>query len=326
MQNSYRKFLNIIFFLSISLSSFGQNNLVSLSNIICADPYIYADKQSKTYILTGTAHNASCNNFWTSKDLKTWSGPYNRIDWDKKSWKGENPAIWAPEIHKYRGKYYCFATFTNNSIIHGEINGRKLPYRNTHIFVSQKPDGPYKEISSKNYFKANKCTLDGTLWVEPNGTPYMVYCYEWIQAVDGRMEVVKLKKNLKTVRGKSIQLFKASDGKWKNNQVTDGPFLFKTQTGKLGMLWSTGSGGKYVQGVAYSSSGKITGPWIQDSELLTPADHGHGMLFKTFDNKLMLVCHTWKYDKQGKKTTRYPVLFEMDDRGDKLKIIKKVSF
>lgn len=37
--------------------------------------------------------------------------------------------------------------------------------------------------------------------------------------------------------------------------VADGPFLFRTGTGRLGMLWSSWSNSRCAQGVAYSGVG-----------------------------------------------------------------------
>lgn len=311
MGKSFFCFLMSFFF-------FSESQGVEIDSIVIGDPYIYVDSQTLTYYMVGTNKESD---MWISKDLKTWRGPFKYLMWNKTLWMGEHPSIWAPEIHKYKGKYYCFATFTNKDIIHGEKNGWKLPRRDTHILRSDNPVGPYKEFCKKDYLDANKCTLDGTLWVEPDGTPYMVYCYEWIQAIDGRMEAVKLNKKISAPKGTPFELFKASDCKWNDDSpVTDGPFLFRTRTGRLGMLWSSGSKQGYSQGVAYSSSGKITGPWIQESERLTPPGCGHGMLFRTFEGKLLLVCHTWRYNN-GKDGLRYPVLFEVDDSEDKLRII-----
>jgi len=94
-------------------------------------------------------------------------------------------------------------------------------------------------------------TLDGTLWVE-DGVLYMVYCHEWIQIIDGTMVAGPLVPDLSGPAGKPITLFRAHNGPWiremlsigeitfgmkLNGWVTDGPFLFRTQTGRLGMLW-----------------------------------------------------------------------------------------
>ena len=43
---------------------------------------------------------------------------------------------------------------------------------------------------------ADKPTLDGTFWVDKDGKPYMVYCYEWLQTLDGTIEKIELKPDL----------------------------------------------------------------------------------------------------------------------------------
>lgn len=287
----------------------------SLSEFVTGDPYIFADTISKTYYLIGTDIS-----MWKSKDLKSWEGPISYLQWDKESWIGTQPAIWAPEIHEYDGSYYCFLTFTNRGILHGKINNRDLPLRSTTIFRSDNITGPYREIKEEPYLPENKCTLDGTLFVDSSGRPYMIYCYEWIQNVKGTMEVVALKKDVSDIDGASNVLFMAYDSPFNgSNIVTDGPFVFRTKSGRLGMLWSNyDTAGSYIQTVAYSTSGSILGPWVQDKDPLTPPRYGHGSLFRTFDGRLLLVCHGW-HQVNG-KSERYPVLFEVDD-SDKLKLI-----
>lgn len=60
------------------------------------------------------------------------------------------------------------------------------------------------------------------------------------------------------------------DGKEVPNKVTDGPYLFRTANGRLGMIWTSWIHNVYTQGVAYSQSGTLDGPWIQESEPITP--------------------------------------------------------
>lgn len=180
------------------------------------------------------------------------------------------------------------------------------------------------------YLPADKPTLDGTFWVE-NGIPYMVYCYEWLQNWDGTIEKIRLKNDLSGSTGDGKVLFKASESPWskeKNNEgqiipnkVTDGPFLFKTRTGRLGMLWTSWIHDVYAQGVAYSASGTLDGPWIHDKELITPPNFGHGMLFRTFEGKLLMSVHSHK--SVNGRYIRIPVLFEVDDSGDKIIVSQK---
>ena len=109
---------------------------------------------------------------------------------------------------------------------------------------------------------------------------------------------------------------KEENGRVVPNKVTDGPYLFKTQTGILGMIWTSWVFSDYVQGVAYSQSGSLNGPWIQEQDPITPPNFGHGMLFRTFDGKLLMSVHSHK-DING-RYVRIPHLFEVDDSGDKI--------
>ena len=80
-----------------------------LDSIRLSDPFVFADNASKTYYMTGTG-----GRLWKSKDLALWTGPYKPFVVDPESWMGPSPMVWAAEIHKYKGKYYFFATFTKN--------------------------------------------------------------------------------------------------------------------------------------------------------------------------------------------------------------------
>ena len=104
------------------------------------------------------------------------------------------------------------------------------------------------------------------------------------------------------------------------NRVTDGPWLFRTGTGRLGMIWTSWIFQDYTQGVAYSESGTLDGPWIQEKEPVTPPNFGHGMLFQTLDGKWLMSVHSHK-DVNG-KYIRVPHLFEIDLSGDKLTVGK----
>lgn len=289
---------------------------VPFDSILIADPFIYPDTITKTYYMVGTKGSSQ---MWKSKDLKNWSGPYSYLKWNKNSWIGRNPKVWAPELYYYKGKYYCFVTFTNAEVTH-HANGKDLPRRASHILWSDSIAGPYTEINDTLYLPENKCTLDGTLWLDKDSIPYMVYSYEWVQNKFGVMEAIRLTDDLSAPASDYFELFDAKAGIWsKKNSVIDGPFMFKTKTGRLGILWSSWVKKQYAQGVAYSESSTLDGPWIQEEETITPLGYGHGMMFNTFDGKLLLLCHGW-YDTKS-NSTRYPVLFEMDDSGDKLKLI-----
>ena len=85
------------------------------------------------------------------------------------------------------------------------------------------------------------------------------------------------------------------------------------------MLWTSWVFDVYTQGVAYSESGTLDGPWIHESEPITPPNFGHGMLFRTFEGKLLMAGHTHSVGGNG-RYIRIPRIFEVDNSGDKLMV------
>ncbi len=295
-------------------------NHVPLDSIVLSDPCILPDRATMTYYMTGTG-----GKLWKSKDLRYWDGPYTVAETDPASWMGPEPMIWAAELHPYKGKYYYFATFTNPDVKIGSFRGNEIERRACHVLVSDKAEGPYRPMEDKTYLPAEKPTLDGTLWVDTDGKPYMVYCYEWLQTWDGTIEKIELKPDLNGSMGEGQLLFRASDSPWSRevidgdtvaSKVTDGPYLFRTQTGRLGMIWTSWIYDVYTQGVAYSESGTLDGPWVQEEQPITPPNFGHGMLFRTFDGQLLMSVHSHK-DING-HYHRVPHLFKVDDSSDKI--------
>ena len=326
------KLLLLLVFISHASLSGAQSNRsrrvlenIPLDSINLSDPFILADQKTNMYYMTGTG-----GLLWKSKDLKYWNGPYNVVKTDSNSWMGPKPMIWAAEIHAYKGKYYYFATFTNRAVIIDTFRGNKIERRASHVLVSDQPDGPYVPMKDSVYLPANKPTLDGTFWVDTDGKPYMVYCYEWLQNWNGTIEKIELKPDLSGSIGEGKVLFLASDSPWsrekdetgadKPNKVTDGPYLFNTGTGRLGMIWTSWIYDVYTQGVAYSQSGTLDGPWIHDIEPITPPNFGHGMLFRTLEGKLLMSVHSHK--NVNGRYQRIPHLFQVDFSGDKLVITK----
>ena len=297
---------------------------IPLDSIRLSDPSILADKKTQTYYMTGTS-----GLLWKSKNLSKWTGPYVVTKTDTASWMGPRPMIWAAELHHYNDKYYYFATFTNRDVNIDTVRGNIINRRASHVLVSDKPDGPYVPMEDSTYLPPEKPTLDGTFWVDKDGKPYMVYCYEWLQNWNGTIEKIELKPDLSGTIGEGEILFRAHDSPWSKekdrdgniipNKVTDGPWLFETGSGRLGMLWTSWVFDDYVQGVAYSESGTLDGPWVQEKDPITPPNFGHGMLFRAFDGNLLMSLHSHK-NVDG-RFIRVPHLFEVAESGDKLVIV-----
>ena len=293
------------------------------ADIWIRDPFILPVAETKTYYMVDKMmvrlEDGSMRpgvGVYTSRDLQRWEGPKPVFHYPDGFWA--DGAVWAPEMHRYRGRYYVLATFNSKQ------NHKK---RATQILVSDSPEGPFKPFANQPHTPKDWLSLDGTLWVE-DGVPFMVFCHEWVQATDGTMELVRLKDDLSDVVGEPQTLFKASQAKWahplfftKDSFVTDGPFLYRSKTGRLMMIWSSfGEKHTYTVGIAYSTSGKVTGPWRQMDEPLLAIDGGHGMIFRTFDDRLVMPIHQ---PNDGKIRMR---LFELEDAGTTLRIKREIPF
>lgn len=310
------------------LSVFDESNRsvrkdVPLDSIRLSDPAILADDNSDMYYMTGTG-----GMMWKSNDLELWEGPFKTAVTDPNSWMGPNPMIWAAELHQYRDKYYYFATFTNRDVTIDTVRGNEIERRASHVLVSDHPGGPYVPMEDSTYLPADEPTLDGTFWVDEDGTPYMIFCHEWLQNWNGTMESIKLKPDLSGSLGDRELLFRAKDSPWSKeeyengdvgpNKVTDGPYLFRTKTGRLGMIWTSWVHDEYTQGVAYSENGTLDGSWVHEEEPITPPNFGHGMLFRTLEGKLLMVAHSHR--NENGRYIRYPHFFEVDISGDRLEV------
>jgi hypothetical protein len=173
-------------------------------------------------------------------------------------------------------------------------------YRGTHILVSDSIAGPYAPLTDGPITPPDWQCLDGTLHVDDEGRPWIVFCQEWVQVHNGAMFAMPLSADLKQAAGRPVFLFNASEGPWVRQMgwpdasapyrfptyVTDGPFLHRLGKGTLAMLWSSRGVSGYAMGVALSESGQITGPWRQQAEPLWAQDGGHGMIFRTFEGRL----------------------------------------
>ena len=299
---------------------------VPLDSIRLSDPAILADKQTNMYYMTGTG-----GMMWRSADLKLWEGPIRVTEFEADSWMGPRPMIWAAELHQIGdGWYYYFATFTNQAVKIDTVRGNVIERRSSQVLRADNPMGPYRAFGDATYLPADRPTLDGTFWRDKDGKPYMVFCGEWLQNWNGTIEKIELKTDLSGTVGEPRVLFRASDSPWSRerndkgeitwNKVTDGPYLFRTGTGRLGMLWTSWVYDIYTQGVAYSESGTLDGPWTQEPEPITPPGYGHSMLFQRFDGQWMMSVHYHQKDSQG-RTIRTPHFFDVDLSGDKLVVI-----
>lgn len=265
---------------------------MKINEINIRDPFVLP--LNGKYYMYGTRGPdcwGECDGFdvYVSENLTDWSNPIEAFHKPEGFWADRN--YWAPEVHHYKGSFYAFVSFKSPDRCRG-----------TQILISDSPAGPFRLHSDGPVTPSDWECLDGTLYVDNEGQPYMVFCHEWVQVGDGEICAIKLSSDLSKAISKPVLLFTASKSPWSRpirngpNYVTDGPYLYQpdsARTKPLVMLWSSLSDNNdYVQIVSISDSGSITGPWRHDADLLYKSDGGHGMIFRDFDGDLYLTLHS----------------------------------
>ena len=285
IQNFYR---NIVVNGNIAINKYYQYDAAPISRRDpCIVPY-----NGVYYLYTshGTGYQVE-----TSTDLRYWSNPKTIFDVSSDpNFKGVGD-YWAPECHYYNGKFYLIATYKSS------LNN----HRGCGVWVSDTPDGEFKLISDNHITPFNWDAIDGTLYVDLEGQPYMVFVHEWTSLENGigRMCYAKLSDDLSRFISEPVEIFAADDPVWTDQCVTDGCYMYRTSDGELLMIWSNFANkgfSNYTIGIAKSDNGDITGNWIQQEEVLHTNDNntvysvfngGHGMIFDGFDGNTYITFH-----------------------------------
>ncbi|MBQ7290625.1 MAG: family 43 glycosylhydrolase [Clostridia bacterium] len=275
------------------------------------DPFVvYENEKYYLYGTRGKDFGSRTGGFdvYVSDDLNNWSEPIECFDSGK---YGLNDDVnWAPEVHKYGGKYYMFATFT-----------QKNGLRGTYSLCSESLMGPFTPNSNGALTPNEWECLDGTLYVDEAGMPYLVFCHEHTQIKDGTICYARLNEELSAIEGKVVTLFCASsyelvDPVKTDHYVTDGPFMYRSKTGKLFMIWSSFIEGKYAEFVLKFKGGKL-GTEFEHQKPLLESDGGHGMIFSDGKNTY------FTYHTPNKSLSERPEFRFFEDNGDTVSIKNK---
>ena len=306
------------------------------------DPFLLADGRTGMYYLYNAnyyQYQSAEHGFgksvvmYTSPDLKHFSKPvsvFDVVDRPADAWYDDCDSPWAPEVHEWRGRYWMFVTLHARRDTPAHPDAGPAWYRRDSTFgerrgvfvlVADTPDGPFMPVHPQSpATPSDVMALDGTLAIDADGSPWMIYAHEWVQLFDGTMEAMRLDaSDLSVARSEPSHLWYASEGVWhvtdgdapqggwqgdfdaarasrllvegSDGYVTDGPYAIRTPSGALVCLWTSYSAGQYILTQAISDSGTIRGPWRQ----LAPLDFhdaGHAMVFRSLDGQPLLLMHT----------------------------------
>lgn len=309
--------LSLVFFNSYSYD--GEYPFKTDDGLV-RDPYVLV-YENKYYLYGTCLSNGKGYGCVVSENLEDWSYPVQVYTPAEDS--DEIADFWAPECHYYNGSFYLFATYRS----------KETDKRGTAIFKASSPLGPFEMITDGHATPKGRDCIDGTLYIDGEGQPWMVYVNEWTSSPDevGEMAAAKLSDDLSCFISEPIVLFRAKEHLWTTGSVTDGPCLYRTENGRLIMLWSNISkSGGYAVGMAVSDNGEIDGNWIHYPEAFYEKgssfeyDGGHPMIFRTLDGELMLSIHSPNGETNGvHETVRF---LPLEDTGDMLVIKDKYAF
>lgn len=138
------------------------------------DPYVL--HTGSTYYMYGTGGEA-VHGFaaYSSKDLVNWKKEgqvyfaNNKNGWSDTMAKWEG-AYWAPEVYEVMGKFYLFYS------AQWKINpGKEIENFRIGVAVSDKPTGPFIDLSAKPIFDPGYSTIDANVFFDANGKAYLYY-------------------------------------------------------------------------------------------------------------------------------------------------------
>lgn len=277
------------------------------SSLLARDPFILVE--DGTYYAYRTGWHCFKN---TSGTL---TGPWEDLGDVVRLKNPENAGVnhWAPEVHRYNGAYYMITTYNHLTTGH----------RGCTVLKSDSPEGPFAEISDGHVTPADWDAIDGTLYVDPEGQPWMVFVHEWTCMPDGigSFAAAKLSDDLTHFVSEPIELFKAKDPAWAALGITDGCWMYTTRSGELLMLWSNCDQYGYCVAVARSSNGRLDGEWLHEDLLYSKSmtgdyDGGHAMIFTDTDGQMYLSFHS-PNGKIGDRSET-AVFLAIREEGDKL--------
>ncbi len=271
---------------------------IPVSDLKARDPFIFVDKKNQCYYLYVSRFEGKKGGIYSykSKDLLRWKE--NGFVFQAPDGYLGTDDFWAPDFYEYKGEHYAFITVSNAA--QGILRGTTILKSTTGA------DGHYMPIlpaDQLHLMPADVQSLDGSLYVDDDGKPWMIYCVEWngpnVENRVGEVWAQRLKEDLTSLIGEAVCLFKATDAVWPvrcgadGGYITDAPFIWKDEvTGKLIMTWSSfGFGPLYSIGQATSTNG-ILGPWVHEKTPIFSDNGGHAEVFKDLQGKLKIVFHS----------------------------------
>lgn len=252
------------------------------------DPFVFPD-EGKYYLLGTTGDDpwgkASDLTLYVSSDLENFERKCRMVTDGSLD---EYTNIWAPELHKYKGRYYLIVSVYKEGLGRGSM-----------IFSSDAPDGNFTMLTGKYVTPKGWGCLDATLFVYRK-IPYLCFSNEWTTPVtndgDGSLFIAELKDDLSEICGEPKKIISAKSSgiavetcdSGQRGYVAEGPWLYE-ENGRIVLLWSTLSKTGYTVVKSVSENG-VYGEYKFD-KILFDKDGGHCMRFLDGNGNPRIVLH-----------------------------------
>lgn len=276
------------------------------------NPFVRYERKSNSYYMVGDG-----GYMWISKNLEEWEGPYNVLYDNDNALTGGGVA--APEIHLHDGRYYYMASFEGN-----DANGEAVAH--CVALVSDSITGPYKTIDkNSNLLEGGGVAAAPAYATDELGAAYMIYAKNEGKS-SSAVEIVRLTDDLGRRMGEPYKMLRSNDGSLlamsgkSSVQEISSPFVFVTDEGIPGMLFTAMSHGESVVGIAYSKMELghwLNGPWVVENEPFVSGNVGGASVFEDYDGTSVMIMHKDTVIEGKRKFL--PRMIKVDTQFDKLK-------
>ena len=137
-------------------------NPVGDTPVVMGDPFVL--RHEGKYFLFGTTATSEGFEYHESTDLVHWrKGGWA---WRKATNSWATGLFWAPEVIRYRGKFYL--------IYSGQVRDAARWTMRMALAVSDRPEGPYRDLHAP-WFDFGYSAIDGNVFIDDDGTPYLYF-------------------------------------------------------------------------------------------------------------------------------------------------------
>lgn len=243
-----------------------------------ADPFIML--HGDTYYAYGTRSRNGIV-VYTSNDLKEWRKAGLALH--KRDSYGEK-WFWAPEVYHIDGKFYMYYTAEQRIC----------------VATADSPTGPFKQVKQEP-MHPGKHVIDNTLFIDDDGTPYLLYV---VINKGFSIYISELEKDYMTIKPGTETFCIRPKQRWEREEgkVNEGPSIVKHK-GTYFLLYSGNGYTSQKYGIGCAMATNIRGPWkkLPNNPILQfPRDlvgSGHGAPFYDKKGHLHYVFHA-HYSKE----------------------------